>query len=156
MPRHCDIFFKQSDTSFPHSLTVVGYGEVRQKCPNVVMRTSLPHYLTTSLPHYSTTSLPHYLTTSLPHYLPISLVIIRTRRGLSTGTWRTAGGPVGAREDTSDWPGVSDTAGSADFSPSRSVLSPPTDHYPVPTAVPSIWFFPLLLLYLFYCYAILQ
>ena len=29
MPRHCDIFFKQSDTSFPHSLTVVGFGEVR-------------------------------------------------------------------------------------------------------------------------------
>ena len=30
MPRHCDIFFKQSDTSFPHSLTVVGLGEVRR------------------------------------------------------------------------------------------------------------------------------
>ena len=29
MPKHCDIFFKQSDTSFPHSLTVVGFDEVR-------------------------------------------------------------------------------------------------------------------------------
>ena len=29
MPRHCDIFFKQSETSFSHSVTVVGYGEVR-------------------------------------------------------------------------------------------------------------------------------
>ena len=28
MPRHCDIFFKPSDTSFAHSVTVVGYGEV--------------------------------------------------------------------------------------------------------------------------------
>ena len=28
MPRHCDIFFKQSETSFSHSVTVVGYGEV--------------------------------------------------------------------------------------------------------------------------------
>ena len=28
MPKHCDIFFKQSDTSFPHSLTVMGYGQV--------------------------------------------------------------------------------------------------------------------------------
>ena len=28
MPSHCDIFFKQSDSSFPHSLTVVGYGVV--------------------------------------------------------------------------------------------------------------------------------
>merc|ERR1719500_142586 len=27
MPKHCDIFFKQSDTSFPHSLTVVGFDE---------------------------------------------------------------------------------------------------------------------------------
>ena len=30
MPRHCDIFFKQSDTSFPHSLAVVGFDEVSQ------------------------------------------------------------------------------------------------------------------------------
>ena len=29
MPKHCDIFFKKSDTSWPHTLTVVGYGEVR-------------------------------------------------------------------------------------------------------------------------------
>ena len=27
MPRHCDIFLKPSDTSFAHSVTVVGYGE---------------------------------------------------------------------------------------------------------------------------------
>ena len=28
MPRHCDIFFKQSETSFAHSVAVVGYDEV--------------------------------------------------------------------------------------------------------------------------------
>ena len=27
MPAHCDIYFKQSNTSFAHSVTVVGYGE---------------------------------------------------------------------------------------------------------------------------------
>ena len=27
MPQHCDIFFKPSDTSYHHSVTVVGYGE---------------------------------------------------------------------------------------------------------------------------------
>ena len=36
MPRHCDIFFKQSDTVSPHSVTVVGYGEVN------IMSTSGP------------------------------------------------------------------------------------------------------------------
>ena len=29
MPQHCDRFFKTSETTFPHSVTVVGYGEVR-------------------------------------------------------------------------------------------------------------------------------
>ena len=27
MPKHCDIFFKQSNTTYPHSVTVLGYGE---------------------------------------------------------------------------------------------------------------------------------
>ena len=26
MPRHCDIFFKQSEVTYPHSVTVLGYG----------------------------------------------------------------------------------------------------------------------------------
>ena len=30
MPLHCDIFFKPSDTVIPHSVAVVGYGEVRR------------------------------------------------------------------------------------------------------------------------------
>ena len=28
MPKHCDIFFKPSDTSYHHSVTAVGYGTV--------------------------------------------------------------------------------------------------------------------------------
>ena len=30
MPNHCDIFFKTSETSYHHSLTAVGYGQVME------------------------------------------------------------------------------------------------------------------------------